>query len=668
MHWHWFIQKLRRDNPLHLAAKLLFRYRRCLGNRWRRRRWSGASIATRPEDMHADLTAGAARDLWPGAYDRSWLARAGQYWPEEHSAATRRADDAAEGRFDLLGSGPTSLLDEDGRIRWHDDFKAGKVFPKDCLYLDVPICLEAPGTDIKVPWELSRFQHVFAYVWTDPSRHGPAFLRQWRDWMDANPLARGVNWSCPMDVALRAISWSVAMACWWDSWDKPTRRRMWASLADHGHFIRGNLEWQPLARTNHYFSDITGLAVLGAVLKGYPPAEKWSQFAARELSREIPQQFAEDGFDKECSTAYHRLMVELATVAARALDISGRSLPTSCRQRLAAAYQALATLAGEVGTMPLIGDNDSGRVFPAAERCDGDVHHFRAIGRALLGEAELPEGPTSPELVLLFGPGYSKPAPGPSPKSAPPERCGAYLGDSGLFVLGDTGDRMVIRCGPLTYRPVGSHQHLDQLSICLTVASRELIVDPGQFCYTPWPERRNAYRSTGSHNTVVVDGQSQCRIFAPSRMICSIIPEVRPRCLAWETGDGGGRFVGVHRGYRRLRGGGDHERTVFFDASERLWRIGDRLDLSGRHRCQWAFHLHPDARAVSGPDGWHIARDGAAVVLRWVEGPAVDSRIEPATFAPGYGREVEADVLIFEGDFLGPVKAEFSLQTRGQKE
>ncbi len=662
MNWKRVLLKLRFDSPRALAAKLLHRVRARRATLRRRARWSGGRLPVSPGDMPALWSPDAASGLWPGATDRSWLAGAVQRWPDLHAQAARRAAAAAQGRFDLLGSGDTDVRDNEGHLRWHQDFKSGVDFPADSLYLDVPICLEREGTDIKVPWELSRFQHVFAFLWTEPDRYCDVFLRQWNDWLQANPVARGPNWACTMDVALRAISWTAALAAWAPSFDESTLRRMWASLACHGHFIRDNLEWAPIARTNHYFSDIVGLAVLGAVLGPYPPARAWAAFAAQELSREIRQQFAPDGFNKECSTTYHGLMVELATLGVRACAVSGRELGADVGARLVAAYRAIDILCDTSGTIPLIGDNDSSRVFPLAQRADTELRPVLALGAAVLGIEDLAVADAAPEVALLCGPAALQPN-----RSTPLSRrlpAGRALPDSGLFVLGSGGDHLVVRCGPLTYRPVGSHNHIDQLSFTVSVDGRPMLVDPGQYCYTPSPTWRNHFIDSRAHNTVTVDDQPQCRMFTLGWMSFSVIAEARPRCEVWEADAQRARFVGRHCGYRRLHGGADHERAIIYEAGARCWTVTDRLPLAGRHRVEWRFCLHPDVAVEPRAGVWHLRCGQVILTLRSVEPTAFRGTVESGWYAPAYGCKVATQVLQFAAAVAGPAAATFVLQVQ----
>ena len=76
-----------------------------------------------------------------------------------------------------------------------------------------------PGIDVKVPWELSRMQHLIQFVWAymlagkgnkefeNPKVYEREFQDEILDFISANPPKFGVNWTCTMDVAIRAANW-----------------------------------------------------------------------------------------------------------------------------------------------------------------------------------------------------------------------------------------------------------------------------------------------------------------------------------------------------------------------------------------------------------------------------------------------------------------------------
>ncbi|MFI5205498.1 MAG: hypothetical protein ACHQVK_01010, partial [Candidatus Paceibacterales bacterium] len=126
--------------------------------------------------------------------------------------------------FDILGSGPHHF--DPNNILWHHDFKHQATPPahnpwQNSFYGDLTINSSTHqnnvSPDIKVPWELSRLQHIFilgtAYqnaltqdALNNAQLFAHTFQNQVSQWINHNPYLIGVNWVCPMEVALRAIN------------------------------------------------------------------------------------------------------------------------------------------------------------------------------------------------------------------------------------------------------------------------------------------------------------------------------------------------------------------------------------------------------------------------------------------------------------------------------
>ncbi len=124
--------------------------------------------------------------------------------------------------FNLLGSGPYMPVDPDRRmdasgyqpIDWYLDPVSGLRFPRGIPLAQWNLERMRPGrADIKLPWELARCQHWpllgQAYRLTGDDRFAVEIARELHDFMEANPIGIGVNWTCTMDVALRAANWAV---------------------------------------------------------------------------------------------------------------------------------------------------------------------------------------------------------------------------------------------------------------------------------------------------------------------------------------------------------------------------------------------------------------------------------------------------------------------------
>ena len=498
-------------------------------------------------------------------------------------------------------------------IPWQIDFKSGYTWSAKTWYTEI-VYGHLPGVDVKVPWELARMQHLpmFARAFriAEASERG-VYMREFRneilDFIAVNPPQFGVNWRCTMDVGIRVANWLVAydlFKAFGASFDDAFERILASSVYDHGRHIIRNLEYSPDLRSNHYLSDIVGLLFAALHLPSTDEADAWLAFAVQELVSEMAHEFHEDGSNFEGSTSYHRLSTELmlySALFAVQMDRSRRDRVKSYRctlhhvqpslnpiekqdfdlerdeifpewfwERLAKALRFTSDLLHEDGTIPQIGDNDSGRFlklnsvydvlreqeavmkymnlagFPVRE--DGVYYDENILNHQYLNEAYhvlCGLGNNSPiDFEMAFLRSLAKKIPAvhladnmlpsddsvcvrdfvdalpvadldmqkyhfPKPKELVSAlRCYPYEG-MGLYIFKSPHLYMTVRCGEIGQNGNGGHAHNDQLSITLQIDGKDIIVDPGTYLYTPLPERRNEFRSTTAHFTVQKDGAEQ---------------------------------------------------------------------------------------------------------------------------------------------------------------
>lgn len=261
-------------------------------------------------------------------------------------------------------------------IDWQKDVKSGWRWSAKTWYLDV--CYgDKAGVDVKVPWELSRLQHLvrMAVSYTagilDKEQLLQEYTDQIMDFIAQNPPERGINWRCTMDVGIRtanlALSYSIFKAGG-AIFDDFFEQLLAASIHSHCRFIRKNLEWSSSCRSNHYLSDICGLLFGAAVLPDSTVKKKWLSFARREIEKELFLQFHEDGSDFEASVAYHRLTSEMIVYSAALINRLAESgyvqpLSPDCFSRIRKMGLFAHDTVRPDGTLYQCGDNDSGRFF-----------------------------------------------------------------------------------------------------------------------------------------------------------------------------------------------------------------------------------------------------------------------------------------------------------------
>ncbi|SHJ53053.1 alginate lyase family protein [Propionispora hippei] len=300
-----------------------------------------------------------------------------------------------------------SLIDVNYKpIDWQLDFKSGYRWSEKSWYVNINYG-HKPGIDIKVPWELSRMQHLvvlaYAYMVADTGERKKYFSQyrnQILDFIANNPPRFGVNWRCTMDVGIRVANWLMAYDLFKAAgakFDSEFQQIFACAVYDHGNHIINNLEYTPHLRSNHYLSDIAGLLYVAVHLESDKEIDCWLAFAIQELISEVEHEFHPDGSNFEASTSYHRLSTEiilycailclnlpkekkmalisynvtehhvkpkLKEVSEQLYNINQEKLfPDWFWERLERACEFTLHITKPNGEIPQIGDNDSGRFF-----------------------------------------------------------------------------------------------------------------------------------------------------------------------------------------------------------------------------------------------------------------------------------------------------------------
>lgn len=301
-------------------------------------------------------------------------------------------------------------------IDWQKDIKSGYRWNEKKWYKSQSYPARK-GADIKTPWEMARLQHLpqlgINAILLKESRHNiiVEYKNQVLDFVALNPPRIGVNWTCTMDVAIRAANILLAYDIMsqvdeTQVLDQSFKVELSQSMYLHGKHIVNNLEWNGSYNTNHYLSNIFGLLFISAYLESTEETDAWFSFSLQELISEVKKQFYEDGGNYESSTSYHRLSSELYLYAS-AIAIKARRKKRYLKNNYSAKWNIFPKLLspdeqlfdpdneylfpqwyygmlykmGEFsigiikpnGEVPQFGDNDSGRIFkltPCGELID----------------------------------------------------------------------------------------------------------------------------------------------------------------------------------------------------------------------------------------------------------------------------------------------------------
>jgi hypothetical protein len=595
------------------------------------------------------------RHLLGGGNLRDAAALYGEVFPGTLDDKIGQAQQVCAHVLDLLGSGPVELSPPGPpyqRLDWHSDCKSGYRWRPGEFYRDVRYG-HVPGVDIKVPWELSRFQHLHrlgqAYVLTHRRLYRDEFVNEIEDWIENNPPGFGVNWVSTMDVALRAANWLVAAEYFRAEAELDRRflQRFYVSLHAHAQHIHRHLEHTGAGTNNHYLADIVGLLYVAVYCPFFPESRRWRGFCLRELTAQMERQVYADGCHFEASTCYHRLALELFFFATLLVTTHGQELPhegyrpvaerifgSAYVERLYRMFVAVLHLLKPNGCMPQIGDNDSARWHELAVHEVLDMRYLLTLGAIFFSEPQFKvrEFGFGEDALWVFGRrGYElwttlagRSVTAVASRSFP---------QAGWHVLRRAGDYCLVSCGSNGPGGQGGHAHNDKLSFELVLDGREVVVDPGTYVYTADPGRRNRFRSTRSHNTVMVAACEQNEI---SRDIFRLPDRVQIRRAELRDTPDRLCFEG-QIAYADIV----HSRTIGLDKTSGCWRIEDRIGCPRPLRGEVRFHL--SSQVVS--YGSSIFEREGGTLLASLETDAGRVETRPYSYSPAYGVCVPASCL-----------------------
>lgn len=497
---------------------------------------------------------------------------------------------AREHRWSLLGFGEQDFGDS---INWNRDPLSGRLWPLD--YHSTISLWHNDGSDIRVLWELNRLGHLItlgrSYALSHDEEFAEEFFRHVESWREQNPLGRGANWGCAMEVALRAMNLLAAFSLFSQSpaFTEARLREFLTMLDQHGRHIRRNLEFSHLATSNHYLSDVAGLLWLGIMLPELSAAAEWRSWAMAEMLREMDKQVLPDGADYERSTGYHRFVLELFLYTFILCDVNNIAIEETYWQKLRAMFVYLRGILRPDGRAPLIGDTDGGQALPVVSRSADDHVYLLPFAAAIFEDSsfKLPGTRATEELLWALGSDSVNNYQNLDPSTAPVES--QSFPDAGTYLLRKDDLYLLFSLGGAAGKGPGSHVHNDALGLEVSAYGRGFIVDPGTFVYTADLHQRHLFRSTAYHSTVQIDDAEQNSTNQESPFV--IGDEARGSLLTWETGLDRDHVSAEHEGYGRLGPQLTHRRSVTFEKAAGWWLIEDEIIGEGQHTVATRFHF-----------------------------------------------------------------------------
>lgn len=524
--------------------------------------------------------------------------------------------------------------------------------------------------NVKYLWEPNRHLELVtvaqAYAMTSDGRY-LATLGRWIDsWFTQCPYPRGVNWASSLEAGLRLVNWSLvwqliggrASPLFAGEQGTGLLSRWLRSIYQHMHFIRHYYSRDSSAN-NHLIGEAAGVFVAACAWPYWKSTDKWGGEAKALLVEAAGAQNHPDGVNCEQAMAYQQYVLDFMILSGLAGRARGIEFPKLYWQTIERMIEYIYTVMDVAGNVPMFGDADDGfAVRLSQEPGFSPYRSLLATGALLFDRPDFAakSGGLDDKTRFLFGDerwaDLAHRAHGlrhDTRRSFP---------DGGYYILGQhlgTGNelRLIADAGPLGYLSLAAHGHADALSFVLSIAGREILVDPGTYSYHTAAKWREYFRGSGAHNTVRVDGLDQSEqggnfMWLRHASAC---------CLEFDFDATSSRFLGEHEGYTRLPDPVIHRRRITQEKT--TIEVVDTLRCNGYHSIERCWHFSEKCR-VSLEGTTVVAEQGPVrVTLRPMEAVREIRRLRASEDPPGgwvsrrFDVKVPADSVYFVNEVQG---------------
>lgn len=557
---------------------------------------------------------------WP------WLPVDSNTFPKSRNPELERlAREILEGKINLFNSTPHQFS---GKDSWLIHPESGFRYDSSLHWTQIPDFSPVAG-DIKYVWEKSRFSFLHPILRYDHHfdlDHSDWVFSEMESWISANPINCGPNYRCSQEISLRVFNWLGALQFYKNSpfltehrWNLFIKHMYWQV-----HHVRNNIQFSRIAvRNNHAITETLALYIFGSLFPDIPGAAEWRKSGKKWFEEEIEYQIYEDGSYLQFSMNYHRVVVQLLTLALRFADIRGDRFSDVVYQRAAASLKFLRSFQDSIsGQLPNYGANDGALFFQFSDKPYRQyTDQLNALEAALTGTSPaLPDG----ENANWFGKA-EKSHLETETQVLPLLSCfpkGGYAG------IREEETLTFFRCGNHKDRP----SQADNLHVDLWHRGENIFRDAGSYKYNALPDDQRYFFGSRSHNVIMVNGQDQM--------------EKGPRFvwLNWsqarflKTGEDSENWYleGEISAFQQIRAGITHRRKITKSKSGPVWVIEDFLSGLAGEKLELLWHPSPAGLQhfslhVEDQNQWEIKEK---VELGWYSGL--------------YGKKEESPFFVFE--------------------
>lgn len=362
--------------------------------------------------------------------------------------------------------------------------------------------------DIRYTWEINRHQFMpylaSIYIKTKDEKYLQLLKDGFEDWIENNYFLKGVNWSSPMEIALRAYQWLIVLYLLEDIDDFKFKEKLSKSILASIKYVMKNLSLYSSAN-NHLILEVMISSIIGYVFKD-TYNQKWFNEGYKILSKEIVLQNHKDGVNKEQALHYQAFVLDAIIQYNFILNSIGEN--PICEDVIYNSLEFIGSIKADKLNVDY-GDSDDAKILSFSHKMKNYYQYILELGSVYYKEKFIEFKTISNEIKLISGissvSGFKK----VEYKKSKLYRDGGYL------VINSNNNNLLMDVGELGFGSIAAHGHADALSFIYYNNDNPIIIDSGTYIYNIEPEQRNYFRSTEAHNTLCYKNLNQSEIRGP---------------------------------------------------------------------------------------------------------------------------------------------------------
>lgn len=472
---------------------------------------------------------------------------------------------------------------------WHTHPESGFQYDNNLHWTQIQDFSVEAG-DIKYLWERARFGFVSDLIrWHHHMGEDTAeeIFVHMESFIEANPINCGANYRCSQEISLRVMHWTFAMH-YFKNHPALTEARF--SIFMHHIYwqlkhVFDNIDFSRIAvRNNHAITETLMLYLAGLWYPFFPESSLWKKQGKAWLEEEVAYQIYADGTYLQWSMNYHRVVVQLLTLALSAARKAGEGFSETFMSRC---FQTLGFLLDCVnesdGHVPNYGSNDGALFFRFADQDYRDYRpQLNALHVALYGQHVFTSD-SNIEAASWFG----LQAEGVANWNALGSKS---FGLGGFYWFKETDSFTFLRCAGYKDRPAQA----DNLHLDIWANGHNILRDAGSYKYNTAPELTRFFAGTAGHNTVMLGDFDQMQ--KGPRFVWLKWNQVLKTHVS-ET-DEVWIFEGSIAAFAHVQPGIVHTRKVTKWKKIHRWHIEDTLENAPAHLpIHQIWNPHPDFRS-----------------------------------------------------------------------